>query len=150
MCLKDQCWPMSYKYIYITLWPCLLCTKRKEVGTKWPTLFSVTSSDRFLSTKIRILIFIFKFLWILFQGIQLTKRQYWLSYDFAGKRRKQLPESMLVTIRQQCGAWLSLLTNSVSSRSFSSRSFSPPPRINDPDIHHGTCVTHVPWCRPDY
>ena len=24
--------------------------------------------------------------------------------------------------------------------------FSPPPRINDPDMHHGTCVTHVPWC----
>ena len=26
--------------------------------------------------------------------------------------------------------------------------FSPPPRISDPDMHHGTCVTHVPWCKP--
>ena len=26
--------------------------------------------------------------------------------------------------------------------------FSPPPRVNDLDIHHGTCVTHVPWCMP--
>ena len=26
--------------------------------------------------------------------------------------------------------------------------FSPPPRVSDPDIHHGTCVTHVPWCMP--
>ena len=29
--------------------------------------------------------------------------------------------------------------------------FSPPPRVNDPDMHHGTCVTcvtHVPWCMP--
>ena len=25
---------------------------------------------------------------------------------------------------------------------------SPPPRISDPDMHHGTCVTHVPWCMP--
>ena len=24
--------------------------------------------------------------------------------------------------------------------------FSPPPRVSDPDMHHGTCVTHVPWC----
>ena len=24
--------------------------------------------------------------------------------------------------------------------------FSPPPRVNDPDMHHGTCVTHVPRC----
>ena len=24
--------------------------------------------------------------------------------------------------------------------------FSPPPLVRDPDMHHGTCVTHVPWC----
>ena len=24
--------------------------------------------------------------------------------------------------------------------------FSPPPRVSDPDKHYGTCVTHVPWC----
>ena len=26
--------------------------------------------------------------------------------------------------------------------------FSPPPRISDPDMHHGACVTHEPWCMP--
>ena len=26
--------------------------------------------------------------------------------------------------------------------------FSPPPGVSDPDMHHGTCVTHVPWCMP--
>ena len=26
--------------------------------------------------------------------------------------------------------------------------FSPPPLVSDPDMHHGTCVTHVPWCMP--
>ena len=26
--------------------------------------------------------------------------------------------------------------------------FSPPPWVGDPDRHHGTCVTHVPWCMP--
>ena len=26
--------------------------------------------------------------------------------------------------------------------------FSPPPRVSNPDMHHGTCVTHVPWCMP--
>ena len=24
--------------------------------------------------------------------------------------------------------------------------FSQPPRVSDPDMHHGTCVMHVPWC----
>ena len=28
-----------------------------------------------------------------------------------------------------------------------SGTFSPPPRVSDPHIHHGTCMTHVPWCR---
>ena len=26
--------------------------------------------------------------------------------------------------------------------------FSPPPLVSNPDLHHGTCVTHVPWCMP--
>ena len=26
--------------------------------------------------------------------------------------------------------------------------FSPPPLVCDPDMHHGTRVTHVPWCKP--
>ena len=26
--------------------------------------------------------------------------------------------------------------------------FSPPLRDSNPDMHHGTCVTHVPWCMP--
>ena len=26
--------------------------------------------------------------------------------------------------------------------------FSSPPRVSDPDMHHGTCVTHVPWWMP--
>ena len=26
--------------------------------------------------------------------------------------------------------------------------FSPPPQVSDPDMHHVTCVTHVPWCMP--
>ena len=24
----------------------------------------------------------------------------------------------------------------------------PPPLVSDPDMHQGTCVTHVPWCMP--
>ena len=24
----------------------------------------------------------------------------------------------------------------------------PPPRVSDPDMHHGMCVTHMLWCMP--
>ena len=27
-------------------------------------------------------------------------------------------------------------------------SFSPLPRVSDPNMHQGTCFTHVPWCMP--
>ena len=27
-----------------------------------------------------------------------------------------------------------------------SGTFSPPLQVSDPDVHHDTCVTHVPWC----
>ena len=26
--------------------------------------------------------------------------------------------------------------------------FPPPPRASDSNMHHGTCLTHVPWCMP--
>ena len=26
--------------------------------------------------------------------------------------------------------------------------FSPPPQFRDPEMHHGTCVSRVPWCMP--
>ena len=29
-----------------------------------------------------------------------------------------------------------------------SGTFSPPPQVSNPDMHHGTCVAHVPWCMP--
>ena len=30
-----------------------------------------------------------------------------------------------------------------------SGTFSPPSDTSDPEMHHGTCVTHVPWCMPE-
>ena len=29
---------------------------------------------------------------------------------------------------------------------FPRRRFQRKPLVSDPDMHHGTCVTHVPWC----
>ena len=31
---------------------------------------------------------------------------------------------------------------------WNARNVFPPPRVIDPDMHHGTCVTHVPGCMP--
>ena len=46
--------------------------------------------------------------------------------------------------------WYGPLTRYVKSRFAHAPgmpgTFSPPPRVSNPDMHHGTCVTHVPWC----
>ena len=42
--------------------------------------------------------------------------------------------------RQLCGFWWFLL--------LAWKTFSPPLRVSDPDMHHGSCVTHVSWCMP--
>ena len=36
----------------------------------------------------------------------------------------------------------------VAHSSFMLGTFSPPPRVSDPGMHHGTCVMHVSWCMP--
>ena len=36
----------------------------------------------------------------------------------------------------------------VAHASGMSGTFNPPPRVNNPEMHHGTCVTRVPWCMP--
>ena len=43
------------------------------------------------------------------------------------------------------------LLNAISHRLFVHApgmpgTFSPPARVSNTDMHHGTCVTHVPWC----
>ena len=44
-------------------------------------------------------------------------------------------------------AWASCQIRKITG-AHSPGSFSPPPKVSDPDLHHGTCVTHVPWCMP--
>ena len=52
--------------------------------------------------------------------------------------------------------WLSLQWASYQKRKISGCAcatnagnvFPATPRVSDPGMHHGTCVTHVPWCMP--
>ena len=48
-----------------------------------------------------------------------------------------------------CGPLASYVKLRVAHASGMPGTFSPPPRVSDPDMHHGTCVTHVPWCIRD-
>ena len=43
--------------------------------------------------------------------------------------------------------WAACQIRKISGCAFAG-TFSPPPRVSNSNVHHGTCVTHVPWCMP--
>ena len=57
--------------------------------------------------------------------------------DYKGRRSSYLPWASC-QIRKIAGAHARGMPGT----------FSPSPLVSDPDMHHGPCVTHVPWCMP--
>ena len=45
-------------------------------------------------------------------------------------------------------AWASYQMRKIAHVPGCRERFPPPSQVGDPDMHHGTCVTHVPWCMP--
>ena len=52
--------------------------------------------------------------------------------------------------RFECKPWASYQIRKIACCACAGMpgTFSPPPRVSDPDMHHDTCVTHVSWCMP--
>ena len=48
----------------------------------------------------------------------------------------------------QFNTWARYVNLRVAQATGMPGTFSPPPRVGDPDMHHGTYITHVPWCMP--
>ena len=50
----------------------------------------------------------------------------------------------------RCQAWASCQIRKIASAHAPEmpETFSPSPQVSDPDMHHGTSITHVPWCMP--
>ena len=62
--------------------------------------------------------------------------------------------SYITFIRRVIGPWASYQIRKIAGCAcagnagnvFPRRRFQRKPLVSDPDMHHGTCVTHVPWC----
>ena len=69
-------------------------------------------------------------------------------YGIAG-RQGCLNNHVVVTHYKRPNGHLTRYANlRVAHESGMPGTFSPPPWVSDPDMHHGTCVTHVPCCMP--
>ena len=69
------------------------------------------------------------------------------------KNTGNLDNKMCITARMQiywCIIWASCQIRKIAGAHASGMpgTFSTSPHVSDPDMHHGTCVTHVPWCMP--
>ena len=56
--------------------------------------------------------------------------------------------TLLLPTRRLNGPLARYVKSRVAHASGMPGTFSPPPWISDTDMHHGTCLTHVPWCMP--
>ena len=57
---------------------------------------------------------------------------------------------MVAHTGEQLSSWASYLIRKIAGCACAGNAGNvfPAPRVGDPEIHHGTCVTHVPWCMP--
>ena len=46
------------------------------------------------------------------------------------------------------GQWASYQIRKIAGCACAGNAGIPSTRVSDPDMHHGTCATHVPWCMP--
>ena len=64
------------------------------------------------------------------------------------------PRRIITAGHDHTGQWASYQIRKIAGCScvgnagnvFPTRQLQRKPLVSDPDIHHGTCVTHVPWC----
>ena len=72
--------------------------------------------------------------------VKFTSQELWQSYDCHRSSEE------ILHILDKLITWTTITWVSYQIRKIADCAFSPPPLVSDPDMHHGTCVTHVPWC----
>ena len=60
------------------------------------------------------------------------------------------PALSLLRKKKTASQWASCQIRKIAGCAYTGNAgnVSTPPRFCDPDMHHGMCVTHVPWCIP--
>ena len=71
--------------------------------------------------------------------IHVSKRGNWYAFHCHSCRLRELPTNLLN------GPLTRYAKLKVANTPGMPGTFSPPQRVSDPDMHHGTSVTHVPW-----
>ena len=80
--------------------------------------------------------FFMPFKWSLFHRVQMTTSQHWFKQWTGDKPWASYQ------IRKIAGCACAENAGNVFPR----RRIHRKPLVSDPGMHHGTCVTHVPWC----
>ena len=93
---------------------------------------------------------IFVWLHYLTRAIKLCGNLSWVCNGCNFSMACRMVITSLYVIRIAVEAWASCQIRKIAGAHAPGMpgTFSPSPQVSDPDMHHGTCVTHVPWCMP--
>ena len=95
-------------------------------------------------------------------GVSYHQRLAWLLSSMLGLQQRNLQGSVSlalcegnppvtsnykVPVTRKTFLWASYQIRKIGG-ALAPGTFSPSPQVSDPDMHHGTCVTHVPWYMP--
>ena len=112
----------------------------------WPTFGRWYFNCRYVNKKVHIF---FKFHYIMFLRVTLTISQRWFRPCFVLKAVSHYLNHHKPTRQMHVhGPLARYVKLRVAHAPGMPGTFSPPPLVSDPDMHHGRCVTHVPWCMP--
>ena len=104
-------------------------------------------------------VFWFEFHWSLFLRIQLTKVSVGSGNGLVPNKRQAITWSNAGPVywrifaalgETKCAAWASCQIRKIAGAHAPGMPGTcyPSPQVSDTDMHHGTCITHVPWCMP--
>ena len=113
------------------LWPCDAIWRHRTRST----LVQVMAASHYLK---QCWLIVNEILWHSTQDISSKNELEWYNFKLTSSRTRWIKHVPLVR-------YLKLRVRHAPGMP---GTFFPPPWVSDPDIHHGTCVTHVPWCMP--
>ena len=128
MSISNQlAWSDCFSWLYLCL---AICTPHESCGVVIPHNTATHVSDRMGAVLLSVVMY----------------NSFYYNKQHSRNQSTEIVPFIMLSIRSLIHRFTMGVKLRVAHVLEMSGTFSPPPRVSDPDMHHGTCVTNVPWC----